>query len=94
MGGWVESHLWTISVLLVVQLYFHHPLGLSLSPGPRGLNVHDTFSTTYTTMDSNTSSGSGPVKKQEDLDANEPKVAPKAESKPAVRTLNRVPRKL
>lgn len=45
-------------------------------------------------MDSNTGSGSGPVKKQEDLDANEPKVAPKAESKPAVRTLNRVPRKL
>ncbi|KAK7695303.1 hypothetical protein QCA50_002493 [Cerrena zonata] len=37
-------------------------------------------------------SGSGPVKKQEDLDGNEPKVAPKAETKPAVRTLNRVPR--
>ncbi|CAL1695059.1 unnamed protein product [Somion occarium] len=42
-------------------------------------------------MDNN-AGGSGNVKKQEDLDGNDSKVTPKSESKPAVRTLNRVPR--
>ena len=44
-------------------------------------------------MDPPNGSGSGSIKKQEDLDGSEPKVAPKSETKPAVRTLNRVPRK-
>lgn len=39
-------------------------------------------------MDAN-GSGSGGVKKQEEVDGNDPK---KTETKPVVRTLNRVPR--
>jgi len=63
-----------------------------LPDGVRGLRV---FSLSIPlSMDTNTngSSSSGSVKKQEDVDSTDPKGTVKNDSKPPVRTLNRVPR--
>ena len=67
---------------------YPHP-ALAAETRAAGSDLHSSFVPSHTSMD-NVASGSA-VKKQEEMDVNDPKIANK-DTKPPVRTLNRVPR--